>query len=502
MASFFSPKHRSVVPRWRLFRSTVAMGELEAPQGVGMSAEPSETPTDQLRDWRANKTVWHATDLLSAAVVSSHLEVAKEAAHFLIAHSAGATPAALDLARDILVPAGETDVESLFEGDWKAVIRTLRGSVIRDPRSAMQWTDLGLAHTVLGNRPNAIRALSVAVALADENRFVLRSAARCFLHWGEPDRAQAVLRSSPATLADPWLMSAEVAISSARQRPSSLFTEARRMVKSGAFSNYDISELASGLGSLEFEAGSMRHALPMLQRAVLKPTENAVAQVEWVFNKRNKVLPGLEMLNVPRLYEANAVEYYFKGEWDEAIRSALKWLADQPFSSRPADLASYAASLLERYSDAVNLLEGARDSNPDDQMILNNLAYFSVMAGDIESGHRWIRKVKWDKVERDDRAVLMATAGLLEFRSGHHDAGRDLYLQAVRDGVRMEDPRLEAIALINLAREELTAGNLEHADLRLREARAAAKRAHGKDVQTMLRTLEARMERSPVVALL
>jgi len=496
MASFFNPKHRSIVPRWRLYNRTAALKELRA--GTRRKAQDEvRTPADQLRDWNSHKTIWHAADLLGAAVVSNQPEVAREAAEFLIAQGSGVTAAALSLARRVTDPRGTLAHRPTFGGDWRGVIQSVRAYGVCNARSAVRWADFGLAHTVLGNAEHAIRALTVAVALAPDNRFVLRSAARCFLHWGEADRAHDILRRSPATSEDPWLLAAEIGIASARRRTSGLIAVGRQMVKEGSFSSAAISELACGIGTVEFEAGSLRHARPMLGRSLEAPTENVVAQVEWMLNKKNQAMPrgALYLSEVPLLFEAKATEHYNNGEWEASMSSALGWLADQPFSSRPADLASYVASLLGRFEDAVRILEGARYSNPEDQILLNNLAYFSAMAGDLPSAVRWMRMVKWDKLDQEDRAVLTATAGLLKFRAGEPDVGRRLYQHTVQEGIRMRDPRLQCIALLNLAREELIAGDADLAVEHFRESQSLAKRVHGEDITTMLSALESRLER-------
>jgi hypothetical protein len=54
--------------------------------------------------------------------------------------------------------------------------------------------------------------------LAPNHRFALRSAARFFLHVGKPDDAQTILRRSEATRRDPWLMAAEIAVSTVADR--------------------------------------------------------------------------------------------------------------------------------------------------------------------------------------------------------------------------------------------------------------------------------------------
>lgn len=468
------------------------MGELRALTERELAPRP-DFPVARIADWHSAPTIWHATDLLSAAIVSSRPEVAFDAARFLLDTRRGVSPAALDLAHRVLDPS-ITPLQDELEGDWTATVRAVRSLVRRDPRSALQWTDLGLAHTVLGNRKGALRSITVALSLAPENRFVLRSAVRCFLHWGELDRAHSILRASDAVLTDPWLLSAEIAISSARQRRSLLFTEARRMLRSGSFSSHDTSELACGLGSAEFEAGSRRHAFLLLARAMTHPTENAVAQAQWIFRKEHKALPAFESIRVPRLYEASAQESYVKGDWSDALRYARQWLADQPFSSRPADLASYASALLGQYAEAVNLLRSARVSNSNDQMILNNLAYFSVLAGDMAGGQRWMRMVDWSDLNENERPVVAATAGLFKFRSGDIEGGRVAYEQSIRDGLRLRDARLEAVALMNLSREERLAGNPVRAQERLREARSAARRTQAEDVKTLLARLESHLD--------
>jgi hypothetical protein len=142
------------------------------------------TADAQEKDWREFHTVWHATDFLSASVVSNRTGDAQDAARFLLENPSDVSVSALSLARSI-APGG-TSEQGDFDENWAEVVRRLRTSLATDPRSAMQWSDLALAHTVLGNRRNALRSMNVAISLAPDNRFVLRTAARCFQHWESP----------------------------------------------------------------------------------------------------------------------------------------------------------------------------------------------------------------------------------------------------------------------------------------------------------------------------
>jgi hypothetical protein len=54
--------------------------------------------------------------------------------------------------------------------------------------------------------------MMTALQLAPQNRHVLRSAARLFLHVGDPECAHDLVARNDATKNDPWLIAAEIAI--------------------------------------------------------------------------------------------------------------------------------------------------------------------------------------------------------------------------------------------------------------------------------------------------
>jgi ATP/maltotriose-dependent transcriptional regulator MalT len=66
-----------------------------------------------------------------------------------------------------------------------------------------------------------------------------------------------------------------------------------------------------------------------------------------------------------------------------------------------------------------------------------------------------------------------------------------MYGRAVLQAQKTDGPRVEAVALINLSREEMLAGNNSEASAKLSKARKLAKRAQGADLQTMLARVEA-----------
>src|SRR6185295_6008504 len=93
-------------------------------------------------------------------------------------------------------------------------IKALKQRRIAEPRNAFVWSDLARLYVLVGLRDQAERAMQVALSLAPFDRFIVRSAARFFLHSSNPDRSLQILRRNERTKLDPWLMAAELAFSS------------------------------------------------------------------------------------------------------------------------------------------------------------------------------------------------------------------------------------------------------------------------------------------------
>ena len=105
--------------------------------------------------------------------------------------------------------------------------------------------------------PEAVRA---AVALAPDDRFVLRSASCFFVNAKEADRAHRLLANAEVTAADPWLMAAELATAQAADVRPRYLKRAKQLLESGDFRERDVSELASEVGTFELRSGADRRA--------------------------------------------------------------------------------------------------------------------------------------------------------------------------------------------------------------------------------------------------
>src|SRR5690606_37765932 len=93
----------------------------------------------------------------------------------------------------------------------------------------------------------ALRYVRAAVAMAPTSRFVVRAAARYYLHIGEYDVAHDILRRTPLLSSDRWIQASEIAVATVRGRTSSLVKRTIRNLSQSKVIESDSSELASAV---------------------------------------------------------------------------------------------------------------------------------------------------------------------------------------------------------------------------------------------------------------
>lgn len=485
-----------MVPRWRSSQSARVLGETSAllvPR-IDDASEHHDPLTELKRDWEQRRGFAHANDLISAAITLRRKEEAAEAARFVLEHSQRASDSAKRLASNTLGLTGApgAEVDLLHEEQAAADVARLRSMLRLWPVNAIGWADLARSHAILGAQVKAERAIRMALGLAPDHRFTLRAATRFFQTFDEPDRALSMLRGRAVTREDPWLMSAEIAMSRILDRSPRFVRRARELLLNGGLDPFHTSELAASLATLDFESGRDRDARRKFGLALRSPTENAVAQASWA--QRHHLDLGLsdDLVFRPSAHEAQAWQALLAGQWDLAYRAALGWLADEPFSSQPARFGGYlAAVVLKRYDEAVRLSRVALRAKPDHFGLLNNLAFSYASDDEPEQAAAHLARVKEEGLNTRERIVLTGTRGLVEYRRGDIGNGRDLYGRAVLEAKRLNDDALLVSALTFFAREESrVSGNLS-AEL-LNEAVRVQERAKEKTLQPVLDDLMAR----------
>lgn len=434
MAGFITDKDRRVIPRWRTFENTLSLRELESSTvRPAHHREGADLLAPKMADWLKFRTVGHAADAVGAAIVLGRGVDVHDAAQFLLAEERGVSPWVKELAERVLNAPDDvaflpvaTDIATLK--DRIRIYRHLLRTAAWDP---ITWVDLSHAYAGLGLARQAERSMTVGLQLGANNRFVLRSASRLWVHLDDPERAHDILQKAERTPYDPWLLAAEIAIGSIDRGKPMFVKAARQMLAEGRVAPLHISELAAAVATLELSSGSVKKSRRLFVRALEQPTENTIAQAAWAARQNQAIPLAEEYLTRPNTFEARSWSFYTQGRWKEVLKECQQWQYDQPFSSRPCGQGSYvAAVVLEDFEASQRFAQHGLIANPKDFTLLNNLAFAQINRGDLEGARKTLAGIGRLQLPDQDRAVLHATRGLWEYRGGDPERGRQLYLTA------------------------------------------------------------------------
>ncbi len=477
MANLFEHKDRRVIPNWRSFGKTTTLGELNSFQLVSSFPQYETNIDEYIIDWKLNRTVIHAADLLSAAVVNNkrYDKSVIDAAHFILGNREKATFSQISLANAILNKSEEKDLSKKFNEvtldhlphlinpePFRIKIQEAKNLLQQYPGNAILYVELSRYYSILGQEFYSIRAMKAALHLASNNRFVLRSATRLFAHYNTEendhlDYIHSILRKSPMTLVDPWLASAEISIATIKNRTSKFIKKGIELINSKNISPFNFTELASSIGTVELLNGSSKKSREFFSKALISPNDNSLAQIEWASTKDNSLDINPSLFDVKMNFEALALDNFQNKKYEEAIDNAAKWFIDMPFSKRPIMFGSNLAStILKDQQKSISFLNAGLISHPNDPQLINNLAYALALDDKPKEAFEHLNKIR-NEVSYDDvtQICLMATKGLASFRSGFDDIGRQLYLEAIEQTKAIKNRELNWIAILNYAREEI-----------------------------------------------
>lgn len=469
MSITFEQKQRNVIPRWRSFKETIETSELAASTGsVESTGDVRADISEQLNAWLENRTLSFAGDLLSAALATGQAEVGQEAAEYVLGTSTDAESPLSKVATRVLnwsaVREPAADDESQLEPSQSVQterIKRLRISLRAFPRDAIAWTDLARLYTILGLNEKARRAIQTACSLAPHNRFVIRSAARFYAHIGEMDSAHSLVLNSGGCRHDPWLAASEVALSSLAKTWARSAQSGLAMISGGNFSDFEITELATAIGTLDHSHGQERKAKKLIKRGLVAPNDNSLAQAKWISRTMSGLAIDVKVLDfkVPRLFEASAYEFYSLGQWAESFKSALSWCRDEPFSSRAAKMACYlAATMLEEYEIAAKIADIGLIASAQDEALINHKAFCFASLNWLGKAEAELAKLRNLQIEDTTRVTWLANHGLISFRLSDIEKGREWYLKAVELARSIDNEEYRTTALLFWAREEALKG--------------------------------------------
>lgn len=385
-------------------------------------------------EWRRDRTVGFASDLVGAGRVLGRMREVEEARQFLLAHTGELSPFVLELA-DLDGEGGTAEAEKETPERLMRQVHDVRSRLREAPKDSVRWVELARLHLAFGEVEKAAFCMAGALTTGGEARFVIRAAVRLWTHLGDPERAHSIVRRERRTREDPWLLAAEVASSTMMGRRSRLLKVGKDLVGDEGLSPLSRSELAVALGTVALEDGAARWARRLFAMALEDPSENAVAQIVFEGRPGGRVVrrdscvdltAGLE--EAP---EAAARRFYYDGEWRKMVEECERWRSWEPFSTVPAILGSFVASVaLDDDATGERFAKAGVEANPRKFELLNNLAFAQIGLREYESAVETLRKCGLRAKSDRERAVLRATRGLLAMSRGDVEEGRRLYDEA------------------------------------------------------------------------
>lgn len=474
MSGYDDLSPRRVVPRWRDSRIVRGIAEdIPIPSRFPprVTARSKELLDKKLEIWRSDPSIGMAADFVGAAFLSGHFQSAKDAAKYLL-ESESAIPRELASLAQLILGQQESDARRAIATSPQDEIRKARKRLRNHFENPILLVDTARHFSALGQNDKALRFVSAALHLAPNHRFVLRAATRLLVHVDDPNAALRILRRAASTPGDPWLVSAEISVAAVAGRKSTLLSRGAAILKEGRFPPSQITELASAVATSELSHGKNRVAKRLFADALVAPNDNAIAQVEWA-NRREGLGFDVDqkIREVPLTFEAQFWVNYEHRDEAKSKQLVKEWAIDEPFSSRPVVMGTFLGGIYGDYELGLELGEAGLIANPDDEQIVNNLAFIEASQGNLVGA--------WQRIHRLSNyrsPHFVANTGLIAYRMGEIELGRQCYQAAIKLSKFARQPQTEALATLFFAREALLAGDPQSAKIAEAAARVAKKK--------------------------
>lgn len=467
---------RRLIPRWRDSREAANAGELRSLQPRKLALEPVlDVPQfEELRaEWRRGQATEVAADLVSCGVTLGRAmdKEVQEAANLLADTNTDVASELRTVAKRVLAGTLGTVTNPkpivfdpvLARVELQSQIASHKRRVRVYPKNALAWTDLARLYTASGQQDKARAAIRIATILAPENRFVLRAAARFFVHADGNNREDHIyealhfLRESRLVRGDPWIMAAEISLSTILNETPGSLKCARALADADSISPWDSSELNGALATLAIQQGGVGKPGKLFNRSLRTPTENALAQAQWAANKHKVVHvseSAFKAMQAPA-FEALALKHRAERKWPQVIKDCRAWSAMEPTSTRPLILGGFVAdAALEDGDLAREFSERALLIVQNEPWAHNNLAVALAYLGHLDDAAKHASRYQFHELSEEANTVNFATQGLLAYRRGAREDGLQLYLKSARTRVAQQDAGLRAMIMWHLLREE------------------------------------------------
>jgi len=451
---------RNLVPRWRSLSKSIASGELSSVQNINVTNKVLALPLEfreRLEKWRKDPNIITAAELVESAIINGHEDIAVNAARLLVQETSKATLLVRKHAAIVLKNTGHGDdaPPSILAGPQDTV-KIWRARTRLNPQNSLAWVELALAQVSRGHAPNALKSMRIALQLAPHNRHVLRSAARLYLHMHEAERAHELIRKNEATLSDPWLMAAEIALAPIAERRPMFLKRGLELVEKKNHLPFQITELSGAIGSNLLAEGNRKKGKRLFEQSMLAPTGNVLAQAEWASEKYNEILFGeAQLMQATDAKEAKAFHFYRYGDFKHSFDCAIQWVEEEQFSSSAYVMSTAVANVLGNYQKADELAREGLQRDHHSVSLLNAQAFALACLGNFEGAIEILKRISTE--DPINLLVKEANFGLIAMRQGQSGEGIAHYRNTIAGFHRQNNIAMECLAYAYFAREAIQA---------------------------------------------
>jgi Flp pilus assembly protein TadD len=410
--------------------------------------------------WEATKDPGVMGDLLSFSIHAEFSEAVSALAYEAVKLGTPLTKVQSDFILELAHSHGQASIApietaAIGESPWQPFrepIKRLRALLKTEQRNPLALLDYAQLQAAVGKLDAAERAIRTALSLAPNNRIVLRTAARFYVHLGQPDHAHWLIRTHRRTPTDPWLMASEIALADASSSSSVMAAKGKRFLhdNKGAHPAH-LTELAGAIAMQEIYSGNLKRAREAQRRALLAPNDNVVAQAVQMEKAFGVELQGpIIELAIANSSEARVLQAWIYGSPTEATQSAVEWHNEEPFSSRPIQILTSVLAYQGKLEQALHWLRAGLLADASDSGLLVNLAFVHARLKNYTEANSAIKKLRSASGSRSEPFAL-ATEGLIQYQCGNFDSGDALYEQAENIFGERKDYAVEAFCRLNRA---------------------------------------------------
>lgn len=430
--------NRQLIPRWHTSRKSMA---LQFPTLTAKAVESKQVVEDQFlvnsrENWKQEKNYFNAIELHTSLMVRGIYSDPDDddVINFLLS-----LKEELPSGAEHLIGPSNKFIDknphyyTYIPKEVGNIIARLRSIVAKFPEDYFTWCDLAFYYTVLGLNNKAEKSLTIAWNLSGNHPYVARCFSRFYVHINEPERAMWLLKKSGGVNNEPLITSASIAISGAFDIGRPDISKARKLLEDYRGLKAFSSELAASIGTIEYHNGRKKKAKEYFSQALSQPSENSLSQYKWLNQKVGFSIDD-ERFTHGSTVEGNVHQLYAQGDFLECRKKLIELFDFQPFSDAPIADAGYMSLVGLNDPDFVIKLSDGRV--PKTHMSfgeLNNLTVAKLMKNDLEGAEVSMRLLsKRLSIENPEtKGIYLATSGLVMFKLGQIDQGKERYREAI-----------------------------------------------------------------------